>query len=216
LKAGNLNVLEFLSQTRNILETRGNLLSEAFDFDALRYRDEISYKDLRSKRIIFTEGYLIKNNPFFNYIPLKPAKGEVLTVKCERLELGSDILNKNMFVLPTANSTFKTGATYDWSDLNDSITEKGKKELQEKLDKLITTDREIVLQEAGVRPSVIDRRPVMGKHPQHSNILVFNGMGTKGVMLAPYFAKQLADHLLKGTAINPEVDVQRFNKFFVN
>jgi glycine/D-amino acid oxidase-like deaminating enzyme len=63
----------------------------------------------------------------------------------------------------------------------------------------------------GVRPTIKDRRPVIGFHPAHPQLGYFNGFGTKGVSLAPYFARQMAD-LLTNTirAVHPEVDIRRF------
>ena len=37
-------------------------------------------------------------------------------------------------------------------------------------------------------------------------------MGTKGIMIAPYFAKQLVDFIYEGKSIAQEVDLGRFMK----
>ena len=69
---------------------------------------------------------------------------------------------------------------------------------------------EITNQQAGIRPTVNDRRPLIGLHPEHPQLAVFNGMGTKGVMLAPFFADQFANFLESATPIDKEVDIARF------
>ena len=84
-------------------------------------------------------------------------------------------------------------------------------ELEEKLKTLINLPYTILKHEAGVRPSVIDRRPVIGCHPKFKNIFVFNGLGTKGVMLAPYFANQFVENLKNGTKLQVDVDISRFS-----
>jgi glycine/D-amino acid oxidase-like deaminating enzyme len=76
---------------------------------------------------------------------------------------------------------------------------------------VLTVPYEIIKHEAGIRPTVNDRRPILGIHPEHPRLAVFNGLGTKGVMLAPYFANQLIDHLEKEQTIDPEVDLSRFS-----
>ena len=149
-------------------------------------------------------------------MPLKPAKGEIITIETEGLEIGTDIINKNAFIMHLKNNTYKFGATYNWDDLNDTNSESGLKDLESKIEKIINCQFEIVNQEAGVRPSVIDRRPVLGRHPKHENLFIFNGMGTKGVMLAPYFAQKLINFIRFNEHLNEEVNVLRFNKFFVN
>ena len=63
---------------------------------------------------------------------------------------------------------------------------------------------------AGVRPTVSDRRPLIGLHPENKQLAVFNGMGTKGVMIAPYFADQLVNLLLNNKSLSEEVDITRF------
>jgi hypothetical protein len=216
LRSGNLNIPVFLNKTRERLERENSFTNEEFDFGQLKCGDKVSYKEFVADKIIFSEGYKIKDNPFFNYIPFKPAKGEVLTIECDALQIGKDIINKNMFVMPLENHIFKAGATYNWEQQDDHITTTARMELDSKLQKLLDLPYRVLSQDAGVRPSVIDRRPVVGRHPAHESVYVFNGMGTKGVMLAPYFAKQLANHLSGNGILNPEADVQRFNKFFVN
>ena len=67
-------------------------------------------------------------------------------------------------------------------------------------------------QQAGIRPTVKDRRPLIGRHEEKSNLYIFNGMGTRGVMLAPFFANQLAKHIEEGESLDPEVDIKRFSE----
>jgi glycine oxidase len=214
LQAGNLNVLNYLNSAGNYLNNHGRFLKEEFNHAELKIKDDdIIYKDICAKKIIFCEGHLILKNPFFNWIPMKPAKGETLTIYCEHLNLQKDIFNKGFFIMPIGNNLFKIGATYEWQQLDDTPTEKGKSELVKKINSVITSPYEIISHDAGVRPSVIDRRPVIGHHSQHKNMYIFNGMGTKAVMIAPYFAKRLVSHFKTNANIDPEVSILRFTKF---
>lgn len=214
LRAGNLDVKKFLQLTGKFLKE--DLVEEKFNYDELIVSETISYKNIKAKYIVFADGYLIKNNPFFNYVPFKPAKGEVLTITSKDLNIGDQIINKNAFLMQLKKDTFKLGATYNWDDLNDETSEKALNELKERFTKISGSDLSVIDQQAGVRPSVIDRRPVIGPHPGHKNIFLFNGFGTKGVMLAPYFAKKLVNFIKFKEPLNEEADVARFNKFFVN
>jgi glycine/D-amino acid oxidase-like deaminating enzyme len=114
--------------------------------------------------------------------------------------------------MPLKNDLYKVGATYEWETINDMPTEKGKAELIQKLNSVITSPYLIVSHDAGVRPSVIDRRPVVGKNPEYKNVFIFNGLGTKAVMLAPYFAKQLVNYIQNDSVIDKEVNPERFAK----
>ena len=213
LQAGNLDVAHFIDSTKTYLENNQSYREEIFDYNKLNVTEnEVIYNSLSANNIIFCDGHLITKNPYFNWIPMKPAKGDVLTIECKALKLTQDIFNKGFFIMPLGNHLYKVGATYEWNELNDTPTEKGKDELLKKLNTVITSPYKIVSHDAGVRPSVIDRRLVVGKHPELKNIYVFNGLGTKAVMLAPYFAKQLVNHIKSQTSIDLEVNPNRFYK----
>lgn len=214
--SGNLDVISFLNYARDYLITKNSYLDEFFDYSQLQISDKVSYKTICATSIVFAEGHLIKQNPFFNYLPMKPVKGEVINIKVPGLEIGTDIVNKNAFLMACGKDEFKVGATYNWTDLTDTTTPGGLQELQVKLANIISCHYTVLSQQAGVRPSVIDRRPIIGRHPKYNNLFVFNGMGTKGVMLAPYFADRFIQFYLKEKPLNFETDINRFQKFYVN
>jgi glycine/D-amino acid oxidase-like deaminating enzyme len=83
-----------------------------------------------------------------------------------------------------------------------------------KYKKLMKPDCEVIEHLAGVRPATKDRRPFLGLHPKFSQLAIFNGMGSKGVSLAPYFAKEMADFLLSEKELNPEVNINRYVSFY--
>ncbi len=172
--------------------------------------NEIRYKNFTCDKLVFCEGHLATQNPFFKELKFKPAKGEVLTIYCEELKTTS-IINKDFFILPLPEAhCFKVGATYNWLDFTDNTTEKAKQTLIEKIDSVIPFPYKIIKQQAGVRPSTIDRRPVMGFHATHKNMGVFNGFGTKAVMLAPYFSKHFCNFIFLNQELFLDVDVKRF------
>ena len=138
-----------------------------------------------------------------------PAKGEIVVIRCN--ELPQDfILLSGMFIVPIGDHKFRCGATYEWKFKNELPTESGKTKLLEMLNDVIKVDFEIIEHTSGVRPTMKDRRPVIGMHPEFSNVGIFNGLGTKGVSLAPYFANQFVEYLENGGSLNIEVDVRRF------
>ena len=117
-------------------------------------------------------------------------------------------INLNLFV---GNNIYKVGATYNWKDKTDTPTEEAKEELLKKLQSLLDHPFELIGHQAGVRPTTKDRRPIIGTHPKHQNLHVFNGLGTKGVMIAPYFVDQFCDFLEGKSQLDKEVDLNRFN-----
>lgn len=211
-KAGYLDVQQFLSLSAHYFSGKGILLNERFDHSILDLSgDSVQYSGRRAQHIIFCEGYRGSENPYFRFVPFNPAKGELLTVKMEDYHF-EKVINKTVFIAPLGNELFRVGSTFKWDNINDETTEGAKEELVENLKKVTTRYFEIIDHKAGVRPAVDDRRPVIGLHPDHKQIGIFNGMGSKGVMLSPYFAKEFCDHLFEGKALNKEADLKRLLK----
>lgn len=207
--SGNLNMSDFLNGSAELF--REHLVNEVFDYDQLQLLPEkVQYRQLEAKQIIFCEGYLVKNNPFFNWIPLKPAKGEVLTIEAPELQLKNAIFNRNGFIMDLSEGIYKAGATYAWNDLSETPTPEGREELHSKIRNMIGCGYRVVKHEAGIRPSSSDRRPIIGEHPIHKQLFVFNGLGTKGVMLAPFFAENFVNFYLQREEIHMDVNVKRF------
>ncbi len=210
-QAGYIDVTGFLSHTLSYLEQHKAYLNETFSYEDIAINGyEITYKDYSCSKLIFCEGHLATKNPFFKELKFKPAKGEVLTIYCEELNTTS-ILNKDFFILPLPEAHhFKVGATYNWDDLTDTISNEAKQTLTDKLNALLPFSYKVINQQAGVRPATIDRRPVMGNHPTHKNMFLFNGFGTKAVMLVPYFSKHFCSFIENKSELFRDIDVKRF------
>lgn len=175
------------------------------------------YKDQSYQNIIFCEGTQIQKNPFFNYLPFKFVKGEIITIELDTpLENFTQIINKGIFIAPIGKKQYKVGATYNWDDLSWQNTEQAKEEIETKLKKILKTPYKVIAQEAGIRPATYDRRPFIGKHPQYSNLWVFNGFGTKAFSLVPYLATQFIEHLIYNkNTIPPEANIERVKRLFL-
>lgn len=212
LQTGFIDTALLLIKYKEYLEQNGLFLQETFDYSLLKENENgVCYKDIRAKHIVFAEGFGMHSNPFFNNLPLDGTKGELFIIKAPQLELDV-ILNTSLFILPLGNDLYKIGATYNWKDKTDVPTEEGKTELIEKINEIIDCKFEIVSHFAGVRPTVRDRRPLVGTHPDHKAIHILNGLGTRGVMLGPAMAKSLFDYIEFNTPLEKTIDIKRFNK----
>ncbi|MCB0408829.1 MAG: FAD-dependent oxidoreductase [Flavobacteriales bacterium] len=210
LQSGFLQTEKWLNNYREFLIGKNAFLKERFDYNQIEFDNEaVNYKNIYASKIIFCEGYQSTKNKFFDWLPFKLTKGEVLTVRFKNLKL-NDAINKGVFVLPY-NNAYKLGATYNWDELNETTTKKGKEELLNKASRFISDEIEVINHKAGVRPTVNDRRPLLGVHPEFSQLAVFNGLGTKGVMLAPYFGQKMVSFLLENKSLPTEVNINRFN-----
>lgn len=206
-----INTPLLITQFANYFEEKKFIRREKFNDDQLIVSsNEIKYKDITAKNIIFAEGHLAIHNPYFNYLPFLLSKGEVLVFEAK--DLSNDyIIGGSTNITPLGNHLFSVGATYAWDDISLDTTEAKKEELLEKLNKIINCEFKIVSQKAGVRPTVKDRRPLLGAHAEHKNVFIFNGMGTKGLSLAPFFAKYFINQIENNLAIDSEVSIERFN-----
>jgi len=209
--ASRLNVSKFVKKARGYFIENKIMIVEDFKHSLLlMQKNECQYNDITCNKIIFCEGPSIKNNPYFNYIPFGFNKGDILTISSN--ELPTKLLSKGCFVLPTKKNEFIVGSTYNHNNLDVNKTASGRKELITKLNKLGSFKYEILSQKSGIRPSSIDRKPIIGEHPLIKNMFLFNGLGSKGVMLAPYFAEELLNAVLQNKKIEKEVAVDRFSR----
>ena len=210
LQTGYVDTALLLNKYREYLKESNLFQEEAFDYDALIINsDGIRYKDIHAKHIIFAEGFGMHANPFFNQLPLDGTKGELFIIKAPQLDLDV-IVNTSVFILPLGDDLFKVGATYNWKDKTDLPTEEGKTELVARIKEIISCDFEIIEHFAGVRPTVKDRRPLVGTHQNYESIHILNGLGTRGVMLGPAMAKALFENIERQVHLNKEIDIKRF------
>lgn len=210
LNTGYVDTSLLVEKYKDFLVGNDLFQEETFDYLALQF-DEIGirYKDIQAKHIIFAEGFGMHANPYFKNLPLDGTKGELFVIKAPNLDLDV-IVNTSVFILPLGNDLFKVGATYNWKDKTDLPSEEGKTELVERIKEIISCDFEIIEHFAGVRPTVRDRRPLVGTHSDHPRVHLLNGLGTRGVMLGPAMAKALFDFIENGTLLDSEIDIKRF------
>ena len=212
LQSGYVDTALLLENYQKYLLENSLFSKESFIYDALEVTSiGVKYNDIEARHVVFAEGFGMHNNPFFDDLPLDGTKGELFIIKAEELNLDV-IINTSVFILPLGNHLFKVGATYNWRDKSNLPTKEGKEELTDRIKEIITCNFEIQHHFAGVRPTVKDRRPLIGTHKYNRAIHILNGLGTRGVMLAPAMAKALFDWIEIKKPIDPEVDINRFYK----
>ncbi len=212
LQTGYADTALLLNKYKEYLIKNQLFLKESFDYSLLQEENEsIQYKDIKARHIIFAEGFGMHSNPYFKDLPLDGTKGELFIIKAPQLQLDV-IINTSVFILPLGNDLYKVGATYNWSDKTDMPSEEGKAELIEKIKEIINCDFEIVEHLAGVRPTVKDRRPLVGTYSNHNSIHILNGLGTRGVMLGPAMAKALFENIEYQKPLDRAIDIKRFTK----
>lgn len=210
LETGRIDVKTMVRAYKTDLLNKGVLIELPFDYETLSVdSNKLSYDPITATNIVFSEGYGITKNPYFKNLPLNPAKGELLIIHAPDLKIDY-VLKSGVFLIPLGADRYIVGATYEWKDLSNEVSLKAKEVLLSKLRKLISCPFEVVDQVAGVRPTVKDRRPLVGQHETHKNIFVLNGLGTRGVMIGPYVAKQLYNFIENKMPLEKDIDITRF------
>jgi glycine oxidase len=211
---GRIDTQKLIEAYRAFLSQMNQYISATFDYEALIETPEgLCYESIQAKHIVFTEGFGIHKNPYFKQLPLEGTKGELITVYAPQLQL-TPILKSSIFVIPMEGDHYLVGSTYEWTDKTNIPTSEAKSQLLEKLERLVTCDFEVVNQRAGIRPTVSDRRPLVGRHPNHQKMYVLNGLGTRGVLIAPAMAEALYAFIETDAPLPEEIDISRFSAVF--
>jgi len=207
-----VNLPELLPAYRRLLLHDNRLLEEQFDHTQLQVlAGNVHYKGFTAHRIIFCDGIAGFNNPWFSNLPFAPNKGEVLLVEVKDMPT-QNIFKKGINWVPWKDNIFWVGSTYEWEFASDQPTDSFREKTMAALQQWIKAPVRLLEHTAAVRPATIERRPFIGFHPTQPAIGIFNGMGTKGCSLAPFFAPRLVQHLQQQTPLQPEADIQRFKR----
>jgi len=209
---GWLDVQALLQGARKRWTEDGTLWETAFDESELLTSNEgIQYRDIRGDIVIWCTGWQVEGKAF-GWLPIVPNKGEVLTVSgLEAPE--KHIVNFGQFILPVGNGHFKVGSTFEVSASDPGPTRANKDFLLTRLEGVAPGHSVQVSQhQAGYRPTVPDRKPLVGPHPSESRWYCFTGFGARGVLTIPFLSAALADSLENRGSLPAEVLPRRYYK----
>lgn len=209
-QTGRVLVSNIIAAYCKLLRDSNSFLNEEFCYSKLLINQGLfSYNNIKAANIIFCEGHNMKLNPYFKSLPLVGNKGCYLIIKSTDLVLNVAV-KSYYFIIPLGNNLYKFGATYGhrFTSNHDS---QAKEELVNKLDDLINVPYTIVDFITGVRPTVVDRKPLLGEHSDIKNMFLMNGMGTRGVLLAPTASLLLKKLIIDRISLPSEMDIKRFS-----
>lgn len=208
-----INLADLLPAWRNYLIQKNRFIEDTFDYVGLHIADNnVSYKDIEAKQIIFCDGNNGIHNPYFANLPFALNKGETLMIEAPDLP-DNFIYKKSRTIVPMAQKgIFWVGTNYIWNFDNDAITEEYAVSTKQILDNWLKVPYKVLEHRSAVRPATVERRPFVGFHPIHKNVGILNGLGTKGCSLGPFFANQLFQNITQQTPIKKEALVNRFDK----
>ncbi|MEI7486506.1 MAG: FAD-dependent oxidoreductase [Chryseobacterium sp.] len=208
-QSARLDVNGFFNGLFSFLENKAKLIKEKFDYSKID-ENSSTYKNFKFKNILFCEGMGVKDNPVFSDIAVIPNKGHHIKVKLSTPIPENITIKKKHFLFPTYNGLYFYGGTYDREQLHHHIDDSAVEQLVKGLSEFYPYDFEVSEVNFGFRPTVKDRRPIIGRHFQNKNLYVFNGLGARGILNGCYFSKSLYDFIENDIPLDEEVSLDRF------
>lgn len=213
LQGGLLDTCRWLDAVARYLQDKNALIRAPFKHEQVSISPEaVEWQGCRANCLVFCEGWAVRNNPWFGYLPLEASKGEVLTFDGQ-IPLPGYILHASKWIVPLPSGTqYRAGSTWQWNPTDAAPSEAGRIEMLRAVRTMLVAPpaaESIIAHQAGVRPASADRLPWLGRHPRQSRLVVFNGLGAKGALYAPWLAEILAEHLALGVPLPKEVDIAR-------
>jgi glycine oxidase len=211
---GYINTATYVSAVREYIRSQAVFLNTRFDEDKIQFGSTyVEYNGYRADKIILCQGESTGGSKWFKELAVRPLKGETLTIKTSWEK--QVIVNRGVYMVPTGSlGEYRIGSTYNFNDSSAGITTEGRNELETKLKELIKFPYTVVGHNWGRRPTTDNRKPILGAHPVSDRLIIFNGLGTKGVSLAPYFSEVLVRWMENNTPIHKEVDVTRYKLLY--
>jgi len=211
-----VHIGRLITAFRQKLKEEGRILEEPFRYDGLSVGAQgVQYGTLKADAVIFAEGAQAADNPYFNYLPFGGAKGQAIWVRIPGIHF-EKILKQRIFIVPWKDDIYWIGSTNANRFPHDQPTEEARQFLHDRLEDILTVPFEVLDHRSAIKPTVRDRRPFLGQHPTHNNLYIFNGLGTKGTSLGPYWARHLCAFILKNGILDKEVDINRFSSLLSN
>ena len=186
-----------ISRFAEWLLQRNALVQTDFIYEDLNISKGImEYHGLKFENIVFCEGYRAINNPFFKE-KIIPCKGDLLTIQYDHLSTDRIIKKGSIYSIDTGHHVFKAGATYQWNNSNEVPEEAGKKMIELQLDDMLDKEYRVLNHQSAIRPTTQNREVIAKQHPDYAGMFMLNGLGTKGILQGPWWARHLINIILK-------------------
>ena len=199
-----------LKEWKQFLLSKNSYINTKLLKEDLIFRDGgIEYDSMFFKHLIFADGQSGLSKEYFNFLNYENAKGEVIYIKSDDFN-GKEMIKAGTNIIPLKEHLYWIGSNYEWDPKNDKPSVINKETILSKLNKSVKFEYTIIDHKAAIRACTKDRKPYIGIHPDYPQLVIFNGLGTKGMSLAPYFSTHLFEYLEQGTSLLAEVDIKRF------
>ncbi len=206
---GWLDVPRFLETTRqHLLERASYAIGRVRCEDVDTTGNGIRWKNVEASAVIFAEGWSATSNPWFDWLKMHNALGDILQVKIPALSQVQHIVNRGAWLLPLGGDRFKTGSNYRHRIEDATPDDEGRSEIAGKLETITSQPYEILEHQCAIRPIIKRSQVFCGIHPSENGVAFFNGLGSKGVVNGPWYADRMVAHLEDQLPLPPEADIR--------
>lgn len=208
-EGGWLDMPRFLEAVRQVLLERAAYAIAKVDSNEVEpVKEGVRWKNVTASKIVFAQGWRGNRNRFFDWLPMRPAAGDILDLSIPGMEGERRILNRGGWILPLGEDRFRAGSTYRYDFEDEHSSERGLGDVVEKVRVTTPCDFTVLAQRSAVRPIIRRSQVFGGTHPGQESVVLFNGFGSKGVLNGPWHADRLVDHLVDGAPLPPAMDLR--------
>jgi glycine oxidase len=144
-----------------------------------------------------------------NYAPVTPAKGQMVALRCETVQLRRDLWNEHTYLVPRTDGRIIAGATIEYEGFDRSVTAAGMNKILTGAISLVPGLQKARIEEtwSGLRPDTPDHLPILGPTDQQG-LLIATGHFRSGILLTPITAHLIREWI---TTEKVSVDWAAFN-----
>ena len=207
--AGFLDAEPFLAASRGYFQAlaswqHGEVKEEDLDLDGTG----VAWNGGHFNTVVFCQGWEASRSRWFSWLPFEPARGTILTLRGD-MGAGRSIINRGCWAVPRRDGVIRAGSSFELRfDRPDEAGPESLEALLTRLRLMLKAGFDVTACQTAVRPIIKKCKAAVGRHPSQPKVALLNGLGSKGVLRAPYMARRLVEHLLDGVPLDPEIDMQ--------
>lgn len=206
-----LDTEKYCETTKRFFKQGDSFIELEVDYHSLVFEKEYWTLEgnIRAKSVIFCDGYGVINNPFFKNLPIIPCTGLISKYQINHNLADKTVIKFKKWAIPDKGGDYLVGSTFTANSTDTKVNLDEREELEANL-KVWSDSYQLVSENKGIRPTVSDRRPIIGEHPEIKGLYIFNGLGSKGCSLSIIASPALSEFIINRTELPAEMDVKRF------
>jgi glycine oxidase len=128
------------------------------------------------------------------YAPVTPAKGQMMALRCNSVNLKKDLWSGHMYLVPRHDGRIIAGSTVEYKGFDRNVTVAGMRKILTGAISLVPALESARIEEtwAGLRPDTPDHLPILGP-TDLDGLLIATGHFRSGILLTPVTARLIRE-----------------------